>query len=556
MKKFDWLTDDARTFLSRGYLPPGKHAEERYWDIAVRVEEISGISGLADKIYDYFSKNLISLSSPIISNFGTDRGLPISCNMGVVSDTLHSIAYSEYEMSMLAQAGAGTAKHMSNIRAYGTPYGPDKSGRSEGLVSWVSSYASKIAKINQGGVRRGFFTAWASVDHPEIMQFLDIGAIGNVKDSPGFGIQNITTGVTIPRGWMQEVRQGNSEKRAVYAKILKRRSEMAFPYILFEDNCNDVKPQVYKDKGMELVTSNICTEIIEYCDDDKEFACCLLSLNAVHFDEWPDDLVHVASIILDSVISEYIDKGKNMPGLQKAVKFAEEHRAIGIGIMGFHSYLQRHMIPFGSLKSYQVNNTIFKTLREKADESSKWMAQEWGEPPILYGYGHRNTTRIAIAPTKSSSFIMGQWSPSIEPIKSNYHEKVLAKIQTTYKNPFLVELLKQHGKNDKQTWDSILAKNGSVQHLDFLSDNEREVFKTFSEISQVDIVKLAAQRQKYIDQGQSLNLMIHPDTPAKSVSDLILLAYDEGLKTLYYQYSINAAQQFSESLMTCSSCEA
>jgi ribonucleoside-diphosphate reductase alpha chain len=262
MEKFDWLTDDARTFLSRGYLPPGKRAEERYWDIAVSVEEISDISGVADKIYDYFSRNLISLSSPIISNFGTDRGLPISCNMGIVSDTLHSITYSEYEMAMLAQAGAGTAKHMSNIRAYGTPYGPDKSGRSEGLISWVSSYAAKIAKINQGGVRRGFFTAWASVTHPEIMEFLDIGAIGDAKKSAGFAIQNITAGVTIPAGWIESMRNGDAEKRQIYAKILKRRSEIAFPYILFEDNCNDVKPQVYKDKDMPLLTSNICTEII------------------------------------------------------------------------------------------------------------------------------------------------------------------------------------------------------------------------------------------------------------------------------------------------------
>jgi ribonucleoside-diphosphate reductase alpha chain len=279
-------------------------------------------------------------------------------------------------------------------------------------------------------------------------------------------------------------------------------------------------------------------------------------LNAVHFDEWPDDLVFIASIILDAVLTEYIEKGKNMPGLEKAVRFAEEHRAIGIGIMGFHSYLQKNMIPFGSLKSYQANNIIFKTLREKADAASEWMAENWGTPPMLRNYKHRNTTRIAVAPTKSSSFIMGGWSPSIEPLKSNYHEKVLAKIQTTYKNPFLVELLERYGKNDKTTWDDILSKNGSVQHLNFLSDDEKEVFKTFSEISQVDIVKLAAQRQKYIDQGQSLNLMIHPDTPPKSVSDLILLAYDEGIKTLYYQYSINAAQQFNESLMTCSSCEA
>jgi ribonucleoside-diphosphate reductase alpha chain len=214
------------------------------------------------------------------------------------------------------------------------------------------------------------------------------------------------------------------------------------------------------------------------------------------------------------------------------------------------------MVPFGSLESYQINNTIFKHLRDESDRASLWMAQEWGEPKMLLGYEHRNTTRIAIAPTKSSSFIMGQWSPSIEPIKSNYHEKTLAKIQTTYKNPTLIPVLENYGKNTRETWQSILENNGSVQHLDFLSDLERDVFRTFSEISQVDIIKLAAQRQKYIDQGQSLNLMIHPKTSPKDVSNLVLMAHEEGLKTLYYQYSINAAQEFNENLMTCSSCEA
>jgi len=306
---------------------------------------------------------------------------------------------------------------------------------------------------------------------------------------------------------------------------------------------------------MPIFTSSICTEVIEYCDSEKEFACCLMSLNVAKFDEWPEDLVFVANIILDWLISEYIYKGEKMPGLQKAVNFAKEHRAIGVGILGFHDYLQKHMVPFGSLESYQLNNKIFKKLREESDYASSWMAKEWGEPSMLLGYGLRNTTRIAIAPTKSTAFIMGQVSPSIEPIKSNYHEKTLAKIQTTYKNPQLIPVLEKYNKNTREVWKSILENNGSVQHLDFLSEHERNVFKLFSEVSQVDIIKLAAQRQKYIDQGQSGNLMIHPKTPPKDVSNLILMAHDEGLKTLYYQYSINAAQAFNEELMTCSSCE-
>jgi ribonucleoside-diphosphate reductase alpha chain len=555
MEKFDWLTDDARVFLDRGYIQ-NITAEQRYREIADRVEQITGIDGISDKIYEYSSKNLLSYSSPILSNFGNNKGLPISCNFGVVDDTLHSILHGMYEMGMLAKNGAGTAKNMSAIRAYGQTYGKDGLGKSEGLISWVNEYSSIISKVNQGGMRRGFLTVYCSIEHPEIDWFLDIGANGDVTKSPGYGIQNITTGVTIPAGWIDSMKSGDKEKRKIYAKVLKRRSEIGFPYILFEDNCDNQKPEVYIDKDMKIFTSNICTEVIEYCDNEKEFACCLMSLNLAHFDEWPEDLVFVANIILDAVISEYIDKGENTPGLEKAVRFAKEHRAIGVGVLGLHSYLQKKMVAFGGLESYQINNKIFKHIREESDRASRWMAAEWGEPEILKGYGHRNTTRVAIAPTKSSSFIMGQWSPSIEPIKSNYHEKTLAKIQTTYKNPTLIPVLEKYGKNTRETWQSILENNGSVQHLDFLSELEKDVFKTFSEISQVDIIKLAAQRQRYIDQGQSINLMIHPKTPPKDVSNLVLMAHEEGLKTLYYQYSINAAQEFNENLMTCSSCEA
>jgi ribonucleoside-diphosphate reductase alpha chain len=552
--KFEWLTNEARVFLERGYITDIT-AEERYRQIADRVEQISQIPGISDIIYEYSSRNLLSYSSPILSNFGNNKGLPISCNFGMVDDTLQSILHGMYEMGMLAKNGAGTAKNLSAIRAYGQEYGKDKSGKSEGLISWINSYSSLIGKVNQGGMRRGFLTVYCSIEHPEIDWFLDIGANGDPNISPGYAIQNITTGVTIPEGWISSMKSGDPQKRALYAKVLKRRSEIGFPYILFEDNCNNQKPAVYIDKDMNIFTSNICTEVIEYCDTEKEFACCLMSLNVNHFDEWPDDLVFVANIILDCVLTEYIEKGQTMPGLEKAVRFAKEHRSIGVGVLGFHSYLQKHMIPFGSLESYQINNKIFKHIKEQSDYASRWMAEYWGEPEILKGYGLRNTTRIAIAPTKSTSFIMGQWSPSIEPIKSNYHEKTLAKIQTTYKNPYLVEVLKRHKQDTRSTWKSILEHNGSVQHLEFLSELERDVFKTFSEVSQVDIIKLAAQRQKYVDQGQSINLMIHPKTPPKDVSNLILMAHEEGLKTLYYQYSINAAQEFNESLMTCSSCE-
>lgn len=554
LTKFDWVTDDIRTFLNRGYLSDGISVEQRYRDIANRVEEITKQPGIADKIYQYSADNFLSFSSPILSNFGTEKGLPISCNFGVVDDTLHSILHGIYEIGMLAKNGAGTAKNLSNIRPYGEAYGKDKSGKSEGLLSWVNEYSSIISKVNQGGMRRGFLTVYCSVEHPEIDWFLNIGANGPVS-TPGYAIRNITTGVTFPDGWIESMKAGDVEKRKIYAKVLKRRSEIGFPYLLFEDNCDNQKPQVYVDKDMKLFTSNICTEVIEYCDTNKEFACCLMSLNVAKYDEWPEDLVFIANIILDSVLTEYIEKGKNLPGLEKAVRFAEEHRSIGVGVIGFHTYLQKNMIPFGSIESYQKNNQIFKQIHDESLYASKWMAEQWGEPTMLQGYGLRNTTRIAVAPTKSTSFIMGAVSPGIEPIKSNAHEKTLSKIQTEYRNPQLKKLLSEKGYDNRETWKSILENNGSVQHLDFLTDDERDVFKTFSEVSQRDIIQLAAQRQKYIDQGQSINLMIHPETPPRDVSNLILEAHDLGIKTLYYQYSINAAQAFNQELLTCTACD-
>lgn len=400
-------------------------------------------------------------------------------------------------------------------------------------------------------VRRGFLTAYLSADHKEIMDFLDIG-------TPGSEIQRITTAVTLPKGFRNSLKEGNSKNRKIWAKILKRRSEIGYPYILDEENCNKNYPKVYEDKGLWINNANICIEAIEYADEDKEFACCLSSVNVSKYDEWKEDnnFLKDCYVMLDCVITEYIEKGKKLKGLEKAVKFAEEHRAIGLGVLGFHTYLQKKMIPFGSLRSYGINNEIFKKLREEGEEATKIMSYCFGEPKFLEGYQRRNTSLMAQAPTKSTSFIMGSLSSGIEPIKSNYHEKALAKIQTEYKNPELKKLLSTKDKDDRETWKSILINNGSVQHLNFLNELEKEVFKTFSEISQMDIIKLSAQRQKYIDMGQSINLMIHPETSPKDINKLYLEAFDLGIKSLYYQYSINAAQNFNKSLMECSACEA
>lgn len=884
--ELNWLTPEARLFLKGGYLHPNETAEERYEFMADYLEQKSGIEGFSDKVKGYIEKNWLSFASPEIANLGRDKGLPASCNFLKLEDTMESIASGEYEMSMLASNGAGTARNFSNIRAKGEPYGVN--GRSVGVLSWIESYATKIAKVSQNGMRRGFLTAYLSVDHKEIWDFLKIGREGH-------HITNITTGVTIPEGWMEQMIAGDKDKQAIFLEIHKSRSEVGYPYILFVDNCQKGKHQVYVDNGdIVLDTSNICvhgetkilteqgyvdiekledetlnvwngeewsevdviktgvgkellevvtdsgyslkctpqhkfyvqkgysrgtgankleilekqaneleagdklikfdlpiisgqkelefaydngflsgdgsergnskkmylydkkkalaphiksvsnwglckttnrlqgtahglknkyfvpdasysiksrldwlagyldadgtvtvnstgsetiqaasveygflkeiqlmlqtlgcdskvtfsreageyllpnnnssiegknslynckevnrllingnslykllelginfnrlkpsgkkpnrecsqfikikevnkveglhdvycfteykrhmgmfngiltgqcTECIEYTDADKEFLCVLASANLEHFDEWVNtDFIFDMNIILDIVVQDYIDKAKHISGHEKSVKFAEEHRSIGIGVMGFHTYLQKKDVAFGSLPSHYLNENIFKYIREQSDRASKWMAKNWGSAPYLKGkYEDRNTSRIAIAPTKSSSAIMGFVSQGIEPIKNNYHTKDLAKVQVEWRNPQLMKVLDSYGKNDEATWLSILENGGSVQHLKFMTDDDKDVYKTSTEIGQMDILKLAAGRQKYIDQSQSLNLTIPKGAKAKDVLKLTVEAWRMGIKTLYYQYSINASREATRDLLTCDSCEA
>ena len=417
-----------------------------------------------------------------------------------------------------------------------------------------------MSKTAQNSQRRGFITFYCSAEHPEIMDFLDIGTERIPKDKQRF-LTTVTTAVVLPEGFRDALKAGDKQKRKIFTKILNTRKEAGFPYILDEENSNKGICKAYIDKGLKIRNANICAEAIEYADYEKTFACCLSSIVAYYWDEIKEDpnFLFDMNIMLDCVIEEYIEKGKKIPGIGPAIKFAKEHRAIGLGISAFHSYLQKNMVEFGSLESMRINKDIFSTMRAEADRASKWMAKHFGEPKILEGYGERNTSRMAQAPKKSTSFIDGgvtmAFSEGIEPHKINYGEKMVAKIQVEWKNRELEALLKEKGKDTEEVWNSILRYGGSVQHLDFLTDHEKSVFKVFHEISQVDVVNLAAQRQEFIDMGQSINLAVHPSAPPRDVIKLHLEAFDKGIKSLYYQYNLNAAQQFSQELLTCSACE-
>ncbi|GAB3316381.1 ribonucleoside-diphosphate reductase subunit alpha [Haloplanus salinarum] len=545
---FYWLNEDSRAFLSEGYLLEGVTAEERVREIAERAEELLDDDGFADKFYDYMSRGFYSLASPVWSNFGLDRGLPISCFGSYIEDNMESILYTQAEVGEMTKLGGGTSGYFGEIRPRGSPI--TNNGKSNGSYSFTELFDTIINVVSQGETRRGQFAGYIDVEHDDLDEWLNIKTEGDP-------VQDIYYGVIIGDDWFRAMVDGDEEKRETWAEIIEARINIGVPYIIFRDNMNEGKPQVYKDKGYEINASNLCTEIALPATPHESFVCCLSSMNALHYDEWKDtDAVETLTRFLDAVMEEFIQEAGGTQFMERPVRFAKRHRAIGIGVLGWHSYLQSEMIPFDSMEAMEKNEAIFRTIKERSYEESRRLADEFGEPEVLEGYGRRNATTMSVAPTKSSSVILGQVSPSIEPLKSNYFVRDGAKLKSTQKNRFLEAILKERGRDEREVWDSIAQNDGSVQHLDCLTDEEKEVFKTFAEIPQMAIVNQAAQRQKHIDQAQSLNVSIDPsEVSVKEINQLYIEAWKKGVKSLYYQHSVNAAQKFSRDILECKACE-
>jgi len=364
----------------------------------------------------------------------------------------------------------------------------------------------------------------------------------------------IEQGEAVKNGDMASV---DADKLKIWAKVMRKRKESGYPYIFFTDTVNRNKPKALKDKNRKIYASNLCSEICLPSSEDESFVCDLASMNIDTYDDWKwTDAVRIMTLFLDAVMTDYIEKTKEMPHMQAPRNFAKRWRALGLGQLGWHTFLQRKRIPFESFDAMHYAAEVSQHIDQESINASKEMAQRYGEPDGLIGYGERNLTRTAIAPTTSSSFILGQVSPSIEPLRSNYFVKDLAKGQFTYKNPHLEAVLESYGRNNQETWLSILQSGGSVQHLDFLGQTEKDVFKTFDEISPLTIIQQAAARQTHIDQSQSLNLLIPPSASAKEVNQLIIEAWKMGVKTLYYQRSSNPSQELVRDIMNCAACEA
>ncbi len=548
MKKLWWLNDESEQILNRGYLLKGETVKGAIERVATAASKRLYKPELKEPFIELIENGWMSLSSPIWANMGTERGLPISCFNVHVPDNIEGITHKLGEVIMQTKIGGGTSGYFGELRGRGTAV--TDNGQSSGAVSFMKLFDTAMDTISQGGVRRGAFAAYLDIDHPDISEFLKIKDIGNP-------LQNLFYGVCVPDYWMHEMIEGDADKREIWAKVLESRQQKGLPYLFFTDNVNRHKPQVYKDKKMRINSSNLCSEIMLPSNFDESFICCLSSMNLELYDEWKDtNAVQLAVYFLDAVLQEFIAKTDDNFYLRAANRFAKRHRAIGLGAMGWHSYLQRNMIPFEGLQAKQLTNQIFKHIRAEAELASQELAHIYGEPEVLKEYGRRNTTLLSIAPTTSSSAILGQTSPGIEPFSSNYYKAGLSKGNFIRKNKYLKELLIEKGIDNEETWRSIMLNQGSVQHLTELTELEKMVFKTFKEISQLEIVQQASVRQKHIDQSQSLNLNIPSNLPIKAVNKLIIEAWKLGVKTLYYQRSQSVSKEFVvKNLVECVSCE-
>lgn len=551
-EKYWWLNEESEQVLNRGYLLKGETVEGAIDRIIEAACKRLFKPELKEDFKELIERGWMSLSSPIWANMGTKRGLPISCFNVHVPDSIEQITHKVGEVIMQTKIGGGTSGYFGELRGRGAAI--TDNGKSSGSVSFMKLFDTTMDVVSQGGVRRGAFASYLDIDHPDIEEFLQIKSIG----SP---IQNLFTGVCIPDYWMQEMIDGDENKREVWAKVLESRQQKGLPYLFFTDNVNRNKPQIYKDLNLQINASNLCSEIALPSSIDESFVCCLASMNLELYDEWKDtNAVKLAIYFLDAVMSEFIDKTEDNHFLQAAHNFAKRHRALGLGVMGWHSYLQSKNIPFEGVMSRSLTSIIFKQLQEQSKEASKELAMIYGPAPIYTEIKeeeiYRNTTTMAIAPTTSSSAILGQVSPGIEPYSSNYYKAGLAKGNFIRKNKYLQELLKSKEEDTEEVWREIMLKSGSVQSLNCLTQEEKEVFKTFKEISQYEIISQAALRQKYIDQAQSLNLNIPSEVPIKDVNKLFIEAWKQGIKTLYYQRSSSVAKEQLTNIVSCTSCEA
>lgn len=701
----EWMSEEALETLAGGYLLPGETVRMMWERVADQAEKLLGKTNLASDIFTILWNGWLGLASPILSNFGTNRGLPISCYSLHVDDSLSSIFSHLKESAALSRNGGGVGVYLGDIRHSGTKFGDN--GISSGVLPWAQLYDNSAGSVSQGGVRRGNFAIYIPIDHPDLPELLR--AKDHSKGDPRNFIDS-NLAVTISDDWINSMLSGDEDKKELFGEVLKTSLISGSPYIVFIDNVNKANPDCYKERGLKVSTSNLCfpagtevmtsggflpietlaergsdfqvvsakweppigrwseikpakafvtseyeqlvrvnlagggyfrctpehkicnvagdwfpakeslgqklsplffhkcaedyevvsveyeeggekvydltvkdnhnfyikvsdseydcvlvhncSEITLHTDENHTFVCCLSSLNLAKYSEWcdwvgPDSgltVVELSIYLLEAVISEFLKKTQGKWGMGRARRFAEKSRALGLGVLGYHHYLQSLGLPFESPKARGVNIGIHRKIKEEAVRASKKLAQEFGEPEWCRGSGMRHTHLLAIAPTKTNSVICGSLSQGIEPMDSNLFSANQSKGTFTRKNPLLQEFLKKRGKDTEEVWDSILENQGSVQHLSFLSQEEKNVFKTAREINQRELIKQACDRQEYVCQSQSLNLFLDPDISAEELMEIHLAGWANGLKSRYYVKSVSPLKKVDRYLVTKDGC--
>jgi ribonucleoside-diphosphate reductase alpha chain len=534
--------------ISGGYLLAGEKPINAYARVSRAVADRLGKPEMADKFFQYIWNGWLNLATPVLSNTGTDRGLPISCYGIDIADSVYDIGTKNLEMMLLAKHGGGVGVGFNRIRPAGSKI--SKNGTSDGVIPFTKIFDSTILATSQGNVRRGAASSNLNIEHKDFEDWLEIR---EPKGDVNRQCLNLHQCAVVGDKFMRKLEDGDPDARRKWGKLLQKRKATGEPYIMFKGNVNKQNPEAYKKNSLKVYMTNICSEIVLHTDENHSFVCCLSSVNLAKYDEWKDtDLIYIATWFLDGVLEEFIQKAKNMKGFENVVRFAEKGRAIGLGVLGWHTYLQQKGIPFEGLLAQFETRKIFSQIKIESERASRDMAVEYGEPLWCVETGMRNTHLRAIAPTVSNSKLSGNVSAGVEPWAANVFTDQSAKGTFIRKNRELEKVLKKIGINTKEIWDKILADGGSIQDIaeldnwfyvnGKLTENPegddhipvKDVFKTFKEINQLELIKQAGIRQQYIDQSVSLNLAFPSQATPKWINQVHMEAWRQRIKTLYY----------------------
>jgi ribonucleoside-diphosphate reductase alpha chain len=555
-------TEVYKKTIAGGYLLQGETPRDAYMRVSTTVARRLYKPELADKFFDYIWKGWLCLASPVLSNTGTDRGLPISCFGIDVADSIQDIGQKNLEMMLLAKHGGGVGIGINQIRPAGAKI--TGNGTSDGVVPFCKIYDSTILATNQGSVRRGAASVNINIEHADFEDFLDIR---EPKGDVNRQSLNLHQCAVVGDKFMRKLEAGDEVARRKWGKLLQKRKATGEPYILFKGNSNKANPQAYRTHGLKVHMTNICSEITLHTDESHSFVCCLSSLNLTKYQEWKDtNLIYDSIWFLDGVMEEFIQRAKGLRGFENAIRSAQKGRPLGLGVLGWHTYLQERGLPFEGLLSQFETRKIFSQIKIESERASKDLAEIYGEPLWCVGTGMRNTHLRAVAPTVSNSKLSGNVSSGIEPWAANVFTEQSAKGTFIRKNPTLEKVLRKFNLDTLEIWNQILEDGGSVQNIKELDDKffgnfedipVKDVFKTFKEINQLELINQAGIRQQYIDQSVSLNLAFPSEAPPRWINQVHMEAWKKGIKTLYYMRteSVLRGDIAAKAMVDCVSCD-